>query len=86
MCTDDGSWFLYYFGFMRPSFRTWKLPEGGVYEIERIDTWEMTVEKLPGTYSGSIRIDLPGRQYIAVRMKRAGTIKGADSPQPAHRM
>ena len=70
MCTGDGSWFLYYFGFMRPAFRTWKLPMGGVYELELIDTWDMTVEKLPGTYEGDIRIALPQKQYLAVRMKR----------------
>jgi hypothetical protein len=26
---------------------------------------------LPGTYSGRFRIDLPGREYIAVRLQRA---------------
>ncbi|MCI8535199.1 MAG: DUF5605 domain-containing protein [Hungatella sp.] len=48
---------------------TEKLPEAHTYEIELIDTWNMTVEKLPGTYSGSIRIELPQKQYMAIRMK-----------------
>ncbi|WP_258803590.1 DUF5605 domain-containing protein [Pseudarthrobacter sp. NS4] len=29
----------------------------------------MTVETLPGTFQGRFRIDLPGRQYIAVRLR-----------------
>ena len=69
---DDNSYFLYYFGFFRPAFRTYDLPEGCTYEIELIDTWNMTIEKLPGTYSGSIRIDLPEKQYLALRMRKIG--------------
>lgn len=67
---EDQSYFLYYFGFFRPAFRTYELAEGCAYEIELIDTWNMTIEKLPGTYAGSIRIDMPERQYMAVRMRR----------------
>ncbi len=67
---SDCSFFLFYFGFSRPAFRTWTLPENCTFEIELIDTWNMTVEKLPGTFSGSIRIDMPERQYMAVRMRR----------------
>ncbi len=69
LCREDGSYFLYYFGFFKPLFRTYELPEGHVYEIELIDTWNMTVEKLPGTFSGSVRIQLPERQYMAIRMR-----------------
>lgn len=39
------------------------------YEVELIDTWDMTVQKLPGCYEGDIRIELPEKQYMAVRMK-----------------
>lgn len=67
---DDRSYYLYYFGFFKPAFRTYELPEGCTYEIELLDTWDMTVTKLPGTYSGSIRIDMPEEQYMAIRMKK----------------
>ncbi len=67
---DDHSFYLYYFGFFKPAFRTWDLPEGCTYEIELLDTWDMTTTKLPGLYSGSIRIDLPEKQYMAVRMTK----------------
>lgn len=67
---DDHSYYLYYFGFFQPAFRTYELPEGCIYEIELIDTWGMEVRKLPGTYIGSIRIEMPGKQYMAIRMKK----------------
>lgn len=67
---DDNSYFLYYFGFFKPLFRTYELPTGCTYEIELLDTWNMTVTKLPGTYSGSIQVDMPERQYMAIRMRK----------------
>lgn len=70
-CAHDNSYFLYYFGFSRPAFREYELPEGCSYEIELLDTWNMTTEKLPGLYSGSIRIPLPEKQYMAIRMKKS---------------
>lgn len=39
-------YFLYYFGFNRPAFRTFELPKGNLYEIELIDTWNMEIIKL----------------------------------------
>lgn len=69
LCNKEQSYFLYYFGFFKPLYRTFELPEGRKYEVELIDTWDMTVEKLPGCYEGDIRIELPEKQYMAVRMK-----------------
>jgi hypothetical protein len=66
----ENDYFLYYFGFFQPVFRTYELPKGCEYEIELIDTWNMTIEKLPGIYKGSIKLDMPGRQYMAFRMKK----------------
>nr|WP_200826256.1 DUF5605 domain-containing protein [Microbacterium timonense] len=32
----------------------------------------MTIERLPGTHAaGSVRVELPGRQFMAVRVARA---------------
>ena len=68
-CSHVGNkFFLYYFGFFRPLFRTYNLPEGHKYEIELIDTWDMTIKKLPGTYSGSIKVDMPQKKFMAIRM------------------
>jgi hypothetical protein len=59
-----------YFGFNRPRFRNVVLPEGGEFEIDVIDTWDMTVTTVPGVFSGTARVELPGRQYMAVRLRR----------------
>lgn len=59
-----------YFGFNRPRFRMVALGEGE-WTLDIIDTWGMTVERLPGTYRASARVDLPGRPFMAVRAIRA---------------
>ena len=70
VCLHDGDgFFLYYYGFSRPMYRNYELPEGKKYKLELIDTWNMTVEELPETYEGKIRIRMGARQYMAVRMK-----------------
>jgi hypothetical protein len=43
---------------------------GTKYKVEVIDTWNMTIQELDGSYEGKFRIELPGRQCIAVRMTR----------------
>lgn len=59
-----------YFGFNRPRFRNLLLDEGD-WTIDVIDTWNMTVDRLPGTFpAGSARVELPGRQFMAVRATR----------------
>lgn len=70
VCLHDGDeFFLYYYGFSRPMYRNYELPEGKKYKLELIDTWNMTVEELPEVYEGKIRIRMGARQYMAVRMK-----------------
>jgi len=58
---------LCYFGFMRPSFRNFLLPADVQYQATLIDTWQMTETVLPGTCSGTVRLQLPGRTGMAVR-------------------
>ena len=60
-----------YFGFNRPRFRNLILPEGS-WQVEVIDTWNLTVETVPGVVSGTVRVELPGRQFMAVRAVRVG--------------
>lgn len=64
-----GEYVLLYFGFNRPRFRNVVLPEGR-FEVDVIDTWAMTIDTLPGTREGVVRVELPGRQYMAVRARR----------------
>jgi hypothetical protein len=68
----EGEYYLAYFGFRQPQFRWLRLPEDGSFRVEVIDTWEMTIDDLPGTYAGRCKVDLPGRPYIALRITRAG--------------
>ncbi len=66
----DPDYFLHYFGEGQPKQRTVSLPEDGVFSIEVIDAWNMTINQLPGTYSGIVKVPLPGTPYIGLRIKR----------------
>ena len=55
-----------YFNFAQPASSPFMLPPDKNYEIEIIDTWNMTIEKLEGTYSGRVEIN-SRTPYIAVR-------------------
>jgi hypothetical protein len=46
------------------------MPVGERYEVDVIDTWNMTVENVEGVHEGTFRVDLPARPYIAVRLRR----------------
>lgn len=59
-----------YFGFMRPRFRGFRLPEDVRYRVYVLDTWEMQETLLPDLYSGHCRIDLPGKTGIALRFEK----------------
>jgi hypothetical protein len=56
----------------QPVFRDFSLSAWKKYEIEIIDTWEMTINKLEGVYSGDFKIDLPGKPYICVKINCVG--------------
>ncbi len=61
---------LFYYSFMQPSFRDFDFGNTGEkFKVEIIDTWEMTVKEA-GLFSGKTRIDLPGKQFIAVRVRK----------------
>lgn len=62
-------YYLFYFSFMRPSFREFYFDEESRFEVEVIDTWNMAIDK-KGTYSGKFKVELPGRQYMAIRLKK----------------
>jgi hypothetical protein len=62
-------YYLYYYSFMRPSFRDFSYNDDKTYLVEVIDTWEMTVEKR-GVFRSPFRVELPGREYMAIRVRR----------------
>ena len=67
---------LCYLGFMRPRFRNFLLPDSIRYKVTLIDTWQMTQIDLPGEYSGSVRLDLPGRTGMAVKFTKVSSYAG----------
>ena len=64
------SYYLYYYSFMRPSFRDFYFDDDTSFTVRVIDTWNMTVEDR-GVYKGKFRIELPGRPYMAVQIRKA---------------
>ncbi|WP_307606969.1 DUF5605 domain-containing protein [Paenibacillus sp. V4I9] len=64
-----GEYYLQYFGPHRFAFREFALPDGK-YEVDLIDTWNMTITPLSGTYEGRFRIDLPAKLYYALRIRK----------------
>jgi hypothetical protein len=68
----EGEYYLMYFGFRQPKFRRLQLPADLDFQIDVIDTWEMTVDPIDGVFSGKAEIGLPGKPYIALRVTRVG--------------
>ena len=58
---------MYYFGANRPCRSPFHMPEGQEFDVEVIDTWNMTITPA-GRHSGEFTIDMPSRPYMAVRL------------------
>jgi Domain of unknown function (DUF5605) len=37
--------------------------------IDVIDAWNMTIEPRQGLHEGTVRVDLPARPYMAIRLR-----------------
>ncbi len=61
---------LFYFGVHQPSFQMINLPEEGTWQIDIIDTWEMTITSAGSNLSGSFRLDLPCKEGTAIRIRK----------------
>ena len=67
----DGEFYLLYLGFGQSQYRNIIAPptlSGAGYLVDVIDTWNMTIDRLPGEYSGYFTVPLPARQYLAIRL------------------
>ena len=67
---SDGDYYLYYLGRYQPASYELVLGTDSQYCIDIIDTWNMTVSALGGTFNGSCRIELPGKPYTALRIRK----------------
>jgi hypothetical protein len=63
-------YYLYYFGVAQPGRFSFTLPETGTYKLDIIDTWNMTITPVAGTYAGTFMLDLPSKPYHAVQARR----------------
>jgi hypothetical protein len=64
-----GQYEIHYNGYSQHKFRTVDVPEECTAEIDVIDSWVMTIDKLPGTFRGRHKIEMPVRPYMALRMR-----------------
>jgi hypothetical protein len=46
------------------------MPEGFKFKVKIIDTWEMTITPFEGIHEKWVRVQLPGKQYIASRVTK----------------
>jgi len=67
---QPGRYYLTYFGFRQPGEVQVSLPVEGTFRAEIIDTWEMTISPLPGTFERTTTIALPGKPYLALRIQK----------------
>jgi hypothetical protein len=72
-----GQYLVGYLGFSRPRYRNVYLP-AGAFRVDVIDTWEMTIERLPGTHEAHVEVPLPGKPYMAIRLVRV--VDGVAAP------
>ncbi|MBR4445150.1 MAG: DUF5060 domain-containing protein [Solobacterium sp.] len=64
------SMYLFYYSFMRPSWRDFHIDDTTDFVAEVIDTWNMKIVT-QGIYHGAFRVELPGKQYMAIRLRKA---------------
>ena len=86
---EPGEYYLVYFGHQSPGGWSFELPyqglaEGMTFRAEVLDTWNMTVEPVDGTFTAKPlnayrfkdaadrKIPLPARPYMALRITRIG--------------
>ena len=67
---NGDNYFLVYQGRQQPRFRRVNLPEGGSYQIDIIDTWNMTIDKFAEAATGMVEVELPRQKYLAIRIVR----------------
>ncbi|MCX6327034.1 MAG: DUF5605 domain-containing protein [Bacteroidia bacterium] len=67
-----GEQYLYYFDEEKPLEWTFDLPDYRNYQVEIIDTWNMTSEILNQNFQKKFTVKLPGKPYMAVKITCKG--------------
>jgi hypothetical protein len=63
-------YYLFYYNNAQQKSARLFLPTEVKFKLEIIDTWNMTITPLDGSYSGTVEIKLPGTLWMAVRATR----------------
>jgi hypothetical protein len=66
----ENRYYLYYLDIHRPRRYTLELPKEGSWQIDIIDPWQMTIAPVGKPFSGKAELELPGRPYMALRVRR----------------
>ncbi len=66
----SGAYYLAYLGPNQSARKRLTLPDGASYRIEIIDTWEMEVRAVEGSFEGKCDLELPGKPYTALRITK----------------
>lgn len=70
-CGHNGEdYYFLYLARNQPRFRRFNLPEGSTYQIDIIDTWNMTIDQFADDAQGNVEVELPRKNYLAVRVVR----------------
>ena len=66
----EDDYFIFYFGNHQPRFRYFNLPQEFSYRVDIIDTWNMTIDCFSDAASGAIKVPMPARRYMAIRIQK----------------
>jgi hypothetical protein len=73
-CTAGGyhedDYFIFYFGNHQPGFRYFNLQTGSTFRVDVIDTWNMSIECFAEAAAGPIKVPMPARKYMAIRIQK----------------
>ena len=62
-------YYLIYYSFMQPALKHYHIDDTTEYRLKVIDTWNMTIEDR-GIVKGRFTVELPGRPYMAIQLKK----------------
>lgn len=69
----EGDYYFFYYSIWRPAFRQIWVDDETWFDVEVVDTWNMTVTPA-GRHRGRFEVPLPGNQYMGIRLKRVREI------------
>ena len=65
----SGDYYFFYYSIWRPSFRQIWIDDSTWFDVDVIDTWNMTVTPM-GRHKGRFELPLPGTPYMGIRLRR----------------